>query len=361
MGPRYEFELWHRGTTKIGEIGRMCQDISYRLVRNGVDWLDFSIDLNAFEEYCAAIGEHPRNVIEPLVTDIKVKRNGEYLFGVFVVEAPADFNENGSIVRVSCDGYLNLLADRYVTPPSPILQVESTSIAWQLIDLTQNDPAPNADLGITLGTQYMTGINRDRRDYEDQNVKDGIINLTNLENGPFDFGFSPFRVFSTHEHLGSERTDVIVKWPATNDGTIPARRLRTTRSGSQLFNRIIGKGSGNGEETLRHVADNTSSQTSYFLKEKPMLWNGVSNQSTLEEHVEGEVQRTRSLLELPTFTVDGSQFDLGVVRLGDRIVVRQNRHIMYAMDGLYRIEELAVDLDENMAETIAVTVDNFGV
>lgn len=353
--PKYEIEIWNRGITKVGEIARYCQSIDLSLVRNGVDTIDFNIDLETFESFCKRIGEDPRNVIKPLVTDIKVKRNGQYVLGGIVIENGANFNQNEAKMLVKCDGYLNLLADRYVT--ASYAGIEATTIAWGLISTTQSQT--NGSVGITQGSMFATGKLRDRN-YKDQNVKDGLVNLTQLVDGNFDFCFKYDRTFETYAKLGNDRPDVVINYPASRIG-IGASSMNIPQSGAAVFNRIIGKGSGFGDEALTYTANNTASQVNYYLKEKITTYNDISVLQTLTDNVEGELLLHKDILSLPHVTVDGSQFDLNNIGVGDRVVIQQSKYKSYPMSGYFRIEQIDVKLDENMAEDITLTVDNYGL
>lgn len=358
---KWEFEIWHKGVTRVAEIAHLMYGIHGRLTRNGVYQLDFNMDTQRFHDFCKSINEHPNSVLENLLTDIKIKRNGAYLYGVYLVEDPPNFNQNNSTMQLFCDGYLNLLQDRYVTPPSPFVGVESTTLAWNLIDLTQDQD--RGDLGITLGPQqYTTGVARDRSDYVDQNVKEGIINLTNLQNGNFDFEIDHLRRFNTYEALGDNRPDIRIVYPADQRRGVGATSMGLTRTGQPMFNRIIAYGKGFGEEALRYVADDVASQLKYgMIKERKMIWNEISDLATLIDHAEGELAKQKEQLILPNFNVSGDHFDLNDIKLGSRIFVEQTKFAKYHMNGMFRIEEIEFWLDENMAEDIKITVDNFGL
>lgn len=366
MRTKYEFELWHRGQTRIGEIVKLMHGIHYKITRNGVYQLDFNMETERFHDYCRRINEHPNSVLENLITDIKVKRksaafpDGKYLFGAVVIEDPPNFNQDNSTMQVFCDGYLNLLADRYVTPPTPYLGVESTDIAWDLIDLTQSQT--NGDLGITLGpNQYDTGVLRDRTDYVDQNVKDGVVNLTELQDGNFDLEIDALRRWNTYEHIGNDRPDVVINYPAIEREGIGARSMSMVRTGATVYNRILAYGSGFGEEAKRYIATDPDIPPDTPLRERKMIWSDISDLNRLAEHAEGQLMKQKNMLILPQFHVDGAQFDLNDIWIGDRVRVRQTKWPKYYMDGMFRIEDIEVWLDENLAETIAVTVDDFGL
>lgn len=357
--PKYEFELWQRGEHRLGEIGRMMKNIKYKLVRNRVYTLDFGLDLTAFEEYCAAMNQAPRNVLEVGITDVRVKRNGKYIMGANVVDLPPSFGEDGASIQVSVDGFLSMFDYKFLS--AEFKQIEATEIAWQAIALKQAEA--NGTFNVTKGAQYLTRKMRDRL-YQDDDVKELLINLTDLVDGTFDFEFAADRSFNTYGMIGDDRPDVTVNYPAigskvTRDRIdIDAIRMGITRSSADLANRIIGKGSGFGDETIRHVANDPVSQQIFGVREKIVTFNNVTEKQTLIDHTEAELKKRAQILELPNFTVSGAQFDIEKIGLGSRIKVKQLRHPMYKLDGMYRIEQIDVSLDENFAEEVTITVDN---
>ena len=354
--PRYTIELWHRGKTKVADITRLCQDIDWSMTRNGVESLDFNMSMPDWEEKCRRIGENPNTILKPWVSDIRVKRNGEYLFGAVVVEANRNLNTDNARILVQCDGYLNLIDARYLN--GRWKGIEATDIAWDIIQEVQN--RPNGDVGITRGSrQYRTGVRRDRMDdWEDINAKDALVSLTNLQDGKFDFRFTYDRKFETFQTLGNERPDVTVHYPDDGLG-IGAIRMELPQSGANLYNNIIGKASGMGEETIRYSAEDVLSQQEFILREKVQLSNSIKNLSTLAGHCEADVSVMSRLVDLPRVTVRGTQFDLNNIGVGDRIVVQQSKYSSCPLSGYYRIEQLSVKVDENMSEEITLTLDNY--
>lgn len=354
--PRYTVELWHRNDTKIADITHLVQNLRWSATRNGVETLDFAMSMTDWEEKCRRIGEDPQLMLKPWVADIKIKRNGQYLYGFVVVEVQGNFNESNRTVQVQCDGYLNLLDARFVT--RTYSQVEATSIAWDVIQTAQS--RTNGNMGITRGRMYQTGVRRDRSDWEDKNVKEAIVGLTNLIDGKFDFAFTHNRVFETFQSLGNERPDVVVRYP--DDGlAIGAIRMEVPQSGANLYNSVTAKGSGMGDETIRHTAQRMASQQEFILREKVQLYNDIKVLATLTEHCEADVELMSRLIDLPRVTVRGRQFDLNSIGVGDRIVVEQTDNPAFALSGYYRIERIEVQTDENFAEEITLTLDNYGL
>lgn len=348
---RYEFELWINGA-QVGDITKLMYNRRYSITRNGSEELSFTMSLTAFEAYCASLGAVPQAVLEAHVTDIRVKRNGNYKFGVHVVDMLYNLEEGQITVEVKCTGFFDLLATRYVT--KNYVQEERVAIALDLIATTQSGDSTN-DFGIDPGVQqYDTGLLSDRS-YVDQNVRDAIVNLTNLSDGQFDFRFNYDRSIETFEQIGSNRPDNKFSYPYN------IRSGRVTHTATNLYNYIIGLGSGFGIEALRTETADAVSRGNYKTRQKIVSFNSITEQQILDENTYGYLQKVKDILELPTFNVSGAFADLDVIGVGDRVPIEVVGHSALPLNGTYRIEKLAVTLDENDAEDIAITVDNYGL
>lgn len=350
--PKYELELWINGA-QVGDITKLAQNRRYTLRRNASEDLQFLMSLTAFEAYCESLGAQPQAVLEAYVTEIRVKRAGEYYFGTQVTDMQYNLNQDGINVEVRAAGFLDMLKDRYVTKDYD--GFERVDIARDLIATTQAGDSSN-DFGITLGvSQYETLITDTERTYVDQNVRDAIVNLTQLADGNFDFRFTYDKKFETFEQIGSERPAYKFTYPYNiRGGSVPHTAL-------SLYNYIIGLGSGFGTETLRTETADGASRGNYKTRQKIVSFNSVSVQQTLDENSYAYLQRVKNILELPKFSVSGELADLSILGVGDRIPVEVQGHSALPLDGMYRIEQIDVSLDENDAEDISLTVDNYGL
>ena len=348
MQPKYQFELWINDVL-VGDITGLAQDRSYTIKRNDREELSFTLDVKAFEAYCASLGSEPVEVLEAYVTDVRVRRNGAYLFGVQVVDMQYEFSEAGAHVAVKCSGFLDLMMDRYVT--KNYTQVDGAGIARDLIAETQ---AVMGSFGITNGVSQDSGILRDRS-YVDQNVKDAIINLTNLSDGTFDFKFLADRTFETYTRMGTTRDNLRFTYPYN------VKSMTVPRTAVNLFNYIIALGSGFGEETLRSEAGDTASRLNYGTRQRIISFNSISVQETLDQQAVSEVLMRKDIIMLPKLKVDGEFCDLNTVWVGDIIPVNTQGYTSLPLDGMFRIEQISVGLDANDAESIDLTVDNYGL
>lgn len=349
---KYELELWINDVM-VADISKLAQSRKYNIKRNDSEDLEFTLDVKAFENHCESAGRDPEATLVPYVTDVRVKRYGAYLFGTQIVDINYTFSEAGASMAVKCTGFLDLFRDRYITKSYPDT-TESTDIARDMLDDTQ---VVYGDFGVVDGPeQYNTGVPRERN-YIDQNIKDALQNLTDLINGKFDFAFTYDRKFNTYAMQGTYRPNMRLTYPYN------IKSISTPKTALNLYNYTIGLGSGFGEETVRSEggdAQDADSRANYGTRMRIVSFNSVSDQTTLDQNTAAENSKTKNLLILPKLTVSSEFLDLNSVWVGDRIPVEVQGHPSLPLDDIYRIEQIAVTIDENDAEDIGLTVDNYG-
>jgi len=366
----YEIELWSQSGQRIADISALCSNRRYTLKRNEAETLTFDLDLFKFEAYCLDNlgGTDPHTLIAPYVTDVKVKRNGSYLFGAQVVDVAFNFAPDampaGSLsadvtfpVTITCSGYLNLFKDRYIT--KTYTATEATTIATDMLTTTQAQT--NGSVGVTNGSsQYATGVTRDRT-YQRDNVKLKLQELTSLVDGHFDFGFSWDKVFQTYSQIGARRTDISLIYGGPL-GNVAGFQL--DRSGINLFNKVYGLGSGFGDDQLSSTQADITSQLNYYVREKIEQFNSVINQGTLDQNTAASLSLAKDILELPVITITGNEVpSRNFISVGDRIPLVVKTHTwLDNINGLYRVEQMDVTIDENDFEkSIVLTFDDYGV
>lgn len=356
--PDYRIELWSRTGSRIADITKLCKNISFSEERNEAEELRFSLDLDAFEDYMInKAGSDPVSNFREGQTEVKVKRDGQYLFGTQLFDAPINLNEDGSAeIEVVCTGYLNFLAHRYPDPTVVYKQVESVEIFYDLIRKAQSVANGNYGLIIPTSGYYVTGVKRDR-EYElfTSSTKLNMQRLTNLESGNFDFRILADKTVMTYPQLGSPRTDFRLSFDRKHfKSTITSARLN--RSANGLYNQIIGIGSGFGADMLMSIKSDLYSQVEFGLRQYPVQFNEVSIQSTLDENAQARLDRVKNLLRLPQITLSGKDMPANGINVGDWIPVEmKGRRLLDDMTGIYRVERKETQLDENLFEK-AVTL-----
>lgn len=333
----------------VADISKLATSRSYTIKRNDSEELQFTLDVKAFEDHCVKAGRNPEATLVPYVTDVRVKRNGAYLFGTQVVDINYTFGEGGASMVVKATGFLDLFASRLIT--KTYTAEESTEIARDMLDDTQ---VIYGDFGVENGPeQYNTGVNRDRT-FIDQNIKDALVNLTDLIDGNFDFAFTYDRKFNTYQMQGTYRPNLKLTYPYN------IKSISTPKTALNLYNYTIGLGSGFGEETVRSEVSDIDSRLNYGTRMRQVTFNSVQDQTVLDQNTAAENAKTKDLLILPKLTVTGDFLDLNTVWVGDRIPVEIQGHPSLPLNDIYRIEQLSVSIDENDAEDIGLTVDNYG-
>lgn len=360
--PEYTVELWSLSGVYVADVSDILTSglrINFKL--NDVESVDFTLDLVQFEAKCARIGAEPRNILDPYRSEVRIRRNDIYIVGAQVVQVNANFNnQSPNSIEVRCTGYLNFFKDRYITPgvlPSADGSLYSdrtyAQIAWQLIEDTQSQD--NGDFGVTLGVDYASpdqAATRTRRyDYDNQNVKDGIINLTKLEADNFEFRFEPDKTLNFYTRLGSDMPEIELVYPQNISS------VKVLRDASTLANRIIGYGSGIGDERISSVQLDFYSSTAYKVRERIELFNSVSTQETLDDNTEAVLYEYRNMYEIPSLSLHTSVIDPNEVKVGDAIYVRiDNSTFISNVNGMYRILEMDIDVGVDGQEDISIDV-----
>jgi hypothetical protein len=489
----YTVELWDINNVFIADITRIiATDIRIDMPLNDTEEVAFTLDLVQFEELCASIGARPINILEPYRTDVKIRRNGEYLVGAHVVHTNVNFNATDTNkIEVQCTGYLNHLKDRYLSaryynmtyagiarqmitdtqagynlikngdffegmdgwqyidagyvvwdaltgnnvPGSLFASVTTGSLGyggarWQRnmqsgvtytlsywvkpvtgggstyirtavgtnmnttvipttswtqvsytwtqgaassfldiemsgninfwlddVRLTDNiDNATTRNFGITLGTDTaIAGQSATRvRNYDLQSVKDGIINLTKLENDNFDFSFDANKVFRTYARKGTDKAHIELVYPQN------ITSIKVTRSAQKLANKVYALGSGIGNERLETSAIDYSSALTYRVRETVEMFNSVIQLNTLTANAMGVLDERKSLDDNIDVQVTNNALDLDLVELGDAIYVRVDgsAYVDY-VNGLYRIVKISLSVTREFEENITLELQKW--
>lgn len=344
--PEYSVVLYDLNNQPVMDISRFVT-LSWESVLNDIHKLSFTIDLIQFEKQCAAINATPRNLIYPQRTEVKMSRNGELLFGGIISHADSSLEENGAQLSVQADSYLQYFATRFIS--KNYTNTDRSDIAWDAIDTVQG--IPNGDLGVTRGVWTPTFNSDLTNDYQD--VKYIIQRYTYAKPTTYDFEITPDKVFNTYLRLGSDKPEIELVYPQN------IVSMGVPRSSDSLANKIIGMGSGIGEERIETVEEDATSQITYRIKEKKVTFNSVEEQTTLEQNTQGVLEQSTGVLVIPNVKVRGDDFDISNIKVGDSVFVRVDGSTYNDdVNGLLRIFKMSVSVDENMNEDISIDFYN---
>lgn len=211
------------------------------------------------------------------------------------------------------------------------------------------------DFNVSLGEYSVNNSGpKVKRDYQQKNVKDALLELTSLEPGydSIDFSFSPDRKFNVYSHLGTTKAEIEASYP----GNIHSMSI--SRSASALSNYILDIGSGIGSERVEATAIDTSSCNTYGARESIITNNNASLTATLKEEANGRLQNLRQPTNLPKVVIRDGSINPTNTQIGDTIRVNINNGDEYlaTVSGYYRVVEYEVQVDSENVETTTLTL-----
>lgn len=343
--PSYQFELFDNTGTAIADITSFIDKPRYSMEINAAEELAFSLDLYKFQDLANRLGvADPEVLLEEYATDVKVKRNDEYLIGTHVDSIGVDVGGNSATLSVAAKGYLHFFDKRLLTKKYP-MTLDSTAIARDMIMTTQS--RTRGDFGVRLQPGgYSSGVTRDMN-YQDAKVGQELIDLAESSYGPFEFRFTHDKKFQTYKKLGSDN-GLTLRYNDNMTG------ISLDRLGSRRFNYIHGLGSGFGSDMLRKVAEDPVDQMRHYLREKSVQFNGVTNPTTLQQNTLSELVLSTSPA-IPIVKTNTTKLGGVLPDIGDTVRLDINKVPYLAKySGTYRIIKLDIALDESAHEDISI-------
>lgn len=213
------------------------------------------------------------------------------------------------------------------------------------------------DLNVSLGFDTASTSQNDERqvDYQLQNIKDALINLTCMEDDNFDFSFAPDRTFNCYGRKGSDKLDIEALYP----GNIHSMKI--TRSASNLSNKIINIGSGIGDERLQVITSDTISRQTYGTRESVVTRNNVQLTDTLYAQGMGDLRDRKGPTNLPKVTIRDGSINPSNIEVGDCIIVKvEGDEYLGTINGLYRVVQFEISVDLEAVETVNLTLEPTG-
>lgn len=346
---KYTVEIYDPDGNLLADLSGIANARKLQRIRNRAGSCVFTVDLNTLEDLCRRKHVNPADLLAVNHNEVKLRKGTTYLFGGQINYVEGSLSETQTL-EVRAVGFLDLFADRHVLIPVQFSSEDAGDIAWQLIDTAQTDLY--GDFGVLQGT-IQTSVNRDRSYEKYQNIKELIIQLSEVING-FDFEINYDKEFNVYyPYQGNVRPNILFEYP----GNIKSISIPT--DGSKMVNRALMRGQGFGESQLQVEREDTDYQEFYAIREKIYDNASVSLESTLENYGDAYVDEFRSLLQIPEIVVDGNKTpfitDYGI---GDRIPITINGYEIYSHINktYYRIDAIDLSVDDNDQEDIRLTL-----
>lgn len=349
---KYEVLVYSKAGLPMGNIFALCRNFQWQKVRNDAGSVTFDLNLEQYESYLDEIGfgDEPENFMETGRTDIRVKRNGQWLIGTNVIKFDYGVDENTVTMKVSCTGYLNYYKKRYID-----IDYDNTAqeqIMWGVIDAC--NAKYGGDYGITQGVHVGQSVLRDRHQVRKE-VKSFLQQMSQIRAG-VDFEITADKKLNTFIAQGAYRPDIRLSYP----GNIAS--FGFSRSVENVSNFIYGIGSGNGEDAIQAESEDTESEDYLYRREQIASYNSVVDEDTLQQNIDAIKHYAANPIELPTITVQINTLDLSTVGIGDTIPVQMaGSKLLSHIDGFYRIESITCKVNDQGDESVDLTFDDIDI
>lgn len=346
----WEITLWNSQNatqTFIADISRLCKNVQITARLNNVSDLSFSMNIEAWKEYCNATGIDPQTAFKPLASEIKVKYSGTYLPHAFEVQTvPKSYGVDEKTFQVNARD-TGIKLSRRVTFQS-FSAVDSAKISRDMITYTQ--AKTYGDFGITFGNTYLTGVATDRKEWTATGkvILDAIKELSDDVSGGFDFYFDHDWKYYTMAFRGSVKDKKYVYGGETSN----VISIEVPDDGTIIANAVYVVGNGIGNPVISDPNTDTTSAITYRLSEKVLSYSDATL-ARANQISQREVRDRKDGYYLPKITVSQEELNPIDTYLGD-IIPFECKDLMSPFVGNGRIKELGISLDDNFYATFTL-------
>ncbi|MGW4829527.1 hypothetical protein ACWEOG_18230 [Amycolatopsis japonica] len=285
-------------------------------------------------------------------TAVYIERNGRFAWSGLIWDAQADFA--AGTMELQCEGWLSYFRLRHYHATTAFTQVDQADIARSLLQHA-GQYGDGSRLGmISYGTE-KTGVKRDRtyKESEHKSIGEAVEQLAAVING-FDFSFG------TEWQDVDLRTTFRIHYPTV--GRARAVTLEQGRNcdivaasvgGKSVVTHAFALGSGDGAD---QVWASAGSPSKIFPRlEAVESFSDIKEYPTLKAKAEERTRIGAFPVVLPSIALyPESSPGLDDFDLGDALTVRGGYGLV-PIDGMWRITELSVSVDESGTEQITLT------
>lgn len=367
---KYIIELRLNGVL-IGNIQPLAQNLTWarRRTMAGVDSIDFTLNDVLFDEWCRKRGTTIQEMLKPYALDCRVIRNGEPVIGGFLATMPA-YSPHGTSADLALkfDGYTNLLAGVYMHPIGT-QSGEAGSVFASWIQLADSR-AENAGKAFNFFAGEVSTFPSIQQTFDNyKTIKDCIAdradNITGA--GQFDLYWDADRTYNIikDSEFGKTITDYIIKYPMA--GMVGAVSISAGEVDG-FASSIIAVGSGEiSSDATKNTAiiyekTNTEFVQEYGYSEAIYQESSISRIETLQRNAESRLAELEDARWEPEITLTGREVipaptdEQRRLWIGDRIRIQNNEDKTGQTSGLFRVQELKIDVSPSGAEVITPTL-----
>ncbi len=354
---RYTIEIVSPTGQLIADITQITPAFQYTTRRNRAEDMQFSVDLGAATDLAKTLGMRLWELFAGYINEVRIRRGNRYLMGGQLIYAEPSLSADRRTLAVRATGFLDLFSSRYLLPSTSnggATHFSSTDIGaviWSMIQTSQG--LSNGDFGVTLGAiQTSRPITEDWQPFA-SSLSDIFQSQTERVDS-VDFAFSyDKKLYVYYPGIGTDKTELLMSYPGNITGiTLPRDWTRTV-------NYSINRGSGNGTDvTPIETRQDTASQSAYRIRMRIDDYPDVSVPATLDNYGDEALRLNGAGQTIPKVTLDGRlDPQLGAYWIGDRVRFAVDDPSFDLLDDRsWRINEIAVSVNENHAETITLQV-----
>lgn len=373
----YEVRLYLNGVL-IGDVRPLAQGLKWtrRRTKIGVDSIDFTLNDALFAKWCEDRYTTISEMLKPLALECRIVRDGVELVGGFLATMPAYQPLQASAnLALRFDGFLNLLGGVYIRDIATNLPLgEVSGTAGELVasmigfaDTVANDAGKA--YGFTAGDiDALQAITHTFDNYK--TVKDWICDRCDNTTGagPFDVYFYADKTYDikADSNFGDIITDWVGFYPAQLNGTSVAS-ISAGEVGD-FASAILGLGAG---EVSANTDENTAvyeftsdpeAVAGYGYYEALYQDSSISTPSVLLRNIQAELWNRENPIWQPQITLNGIQVAPTPsgdrkIWIGDTITINNSIDLTGMTNGAFRVNELAVTVTGNNAETITPVLE----
>jgi len=311
----YFFKLYDNDNNQVWDIPFKSISITDRL-NYGLNGT-INIDYLSLKRYASIFNLTPDDVFASSLRDWRIYQDNNLRYGGILLhrKISGSGNQATSLTVNICD-YLNAL-ERRITGNAgtdwTYLSTDSADIAWDIID--QSQTKTNGDLGITRGL-HPTTKDRDRTLRFD-NIRDVIIKMSASEvDDGYDCEITPEKVFNIYYPKGEVKSNIIL-----DDFNIISWSADKNLSG-KLANSITVLGSGDGDDIITEVVEDTDSQEVWGLQEQTISAKDNEVSANLIDKGNNALNLLKIPQEIITVRVNDKNPDINTYNLGDTVTVK---------------------------------------
>lgn len=365
----YEIRIWRSGAY-VGNLGRLVRDLTWTVNRNpavGYNELSFKVDQLAFSNWCQSHGVEVETIIKPIFTDCQIwVRDNPTATNVCVAQGYLDaypsIEQNTDAYDYKFtfhDQFMKLQYGSRIPNNTSYYQWYADDLVMDLILQMQNRQS-GASFGFTRGdTQRLPKIDRTYTDWKP--VSEAIADMLDNETGA-----GQFDVWIDHEYKVNiakprgDDTGYVFHYPfnpALNE--IPMASMPTYEDVPDLATSYLAVGSGQGDAAISAVRSNSAAINEYGYILQYGQFSSVTNQNTLNQKAQAELDKALYPDPAPTIAVNGVFVNWETLHVGDRVRYINDVAVSYGASGTVRIKTIKVNCDANFNESITLETETW--